>query len=130
LFVVLGHPELPSSLQGSGTDVTIQFHHILEKGSGIAVHTLYGPKHIAIHISAVSVGITYSLNCEGYTHADGQILKLSHGHFWGHNQGQTEGNVIGQTGVGTVKVLGINKIGTPHQIVLFKIGKSKHPKRW
>jgi hypothetical protein len=41
---------------------------MLEAGSGIAIHTLYDPKHIAIPISAVSVGITYNLNCESFVH--------------------------------------------------------------
>gem|GEM_PF-5508036 len=64
---MFGH-DVSGSLQGSGIDVTIQFPHILEAGSGIAIHKSYGPKHIAIPISAVSVGITYNLNFELFVH--------------------------------------------------------------
>lgn len=64
----LGHVfvlvEADEHLVSGGNANTIQFPHKSLNGFGIAVHTLYGPKHIAIPSQRVSVGAIYNLNCD------------------------------------------------------------------
>jgi len=122
-LLAFGHND-HASLHGRGTDVTIQFHHILDAGSGMFVHTSYGPKHIAIHTSAVSVGTTYNLNCESKVH-HGTHKKPSVGHLNGNPN--IHGAGIYQPGDGQLP--GIVNTGIQSPIVLVSGGRSKHPNK-
>jgi hypothetical protein len=125
-LVLFGH-QLLLFLHGNGMDVTMQFPATLDTGSGIASHTVYGPKHMAIHNSAVSVGTRYILNCDGYVHAFTHHKNPSVGHLNGNPN--NHGNGKYQAAVGH-RLPGIFNTGRHLPSVSVSGDISKHQNRW